>query len=68
MPDYAHPESLVNTQWVAEHLADPAVRFVEVVWGDSDGWGMAAYLGGHVPGAVAWEFATECRTPVARTS
>jgi thiosulfate/3-mercaptopyruvate sulfurtransferase len=63
MPDYAHPESLVNTQWVAEHLADPAVRFVEVVWGDSDGWGMAAYLGGHVPGAVAWEFATELQDP-----
>jgi hypothetical protein len=35
MSDYAHPESLASTQWVADHLADPAIRFVEVVWGDS---------------------------------
>ena len=26
---YAHPEYLVKTDWVAEHLNDPAVRVVE---------------------------------------
>ncbi len=26
---YAHPEVLVDTEWVAEHLNDPNVRIVE---------------------------------------
>jgi hypothetical protein len=26
MPDYAHPEVLVDTQWLLEHLQDPTVR------------------------------------------
>ena len=26
---YAHPEALVSTDWVAEHLQDPDVRVVE---------------------------------------
>ena len=30
MADYAHPETLVSTDWVAEHLTDPKVRIVEV--------------------------------------
>jgi thiosulfate/3-mercaptopyruvate sulfurtransferase len=63
MFDYAHPESLVSTQWVADHLNDPAVRFVEVVWGDSDEWGAAAYRSGHIPGAEAWDFAAELQDP-----
>lgn len=63
MSDYAHPESLVSTQWVADHLADPAVRFVEVIWGDADEWGTAAYRSGHIPGAAAWDFATEVQDP-----
>lgn len=60
---YAHPESLVSTQWVADHLANPAIRIVEVVWGDSDEWGAAAYRGGHIPGAAAWDFATDLQDP-----
>jgi 3-mercaptopyruvate sulfurtransferase SseA len=30
MSGYAHPEVLVSTRWVADHLDDPAVRFVEI--------------------------------------
>ena len=30
MTDYAHPEYLVETDWVAEHLNDPKVRIAEV--------------------------------------
>jgi len=45
----------VNTQWLAEHLDDPSVRLVEVIWGDSDEWGAPAYRAGHIPGAVAWD-------------
>src|SRR5271169_2938675 len=30
MSDYAHPENLVNTEWVARHASDSNVRLVEV--------------------------------------
>src|SRR4051794_38675746 len=30
MADYAHPEVLVTTGWVAEHTNDPKVKIVEV--------------------------------------
>ncbi len=43
---YAHPEALVETDWLAEHHADPNVRVFEV---DVD---TAAFEQGHVPGAV----------------
>jgi thiosulfate/3-mercaptopyruvate sulfurtransferase len=48
MAGYAHPDALVDTQWVADHLRDPTVRVVEV---DVN---RQAYDGGHVPGAVLW--------------
>jgi thiosulfate/3-mercaptopyruvate sulfurtransferase len=48
MSNYAHPESLVDTQWVADHLNDPSVRFIEV------DWDIAEYNSGHIPGAVGW--------------
>jgi thiosulfate/3-mercaptopyruvate sulfurtransferase len=57
--DYAHPEVLVDTSWVAEHLNDPRVRVVEV---DVD---TTAYQQGHVPGAVGWNWTTQlCDTRV----
>ena len=43
--DYAHPDLLVETQWLAEHLAEPNVRLVDM--GMPDG-----YLRAHIPGAV----------------
>src|SRR5947208_12643913 len=43
---YAKPEMLVSTEWVAQHRADPGLRIVEV---DVD---TAAYETGHIPGAV----------------
>ena len=42
---YAHPEVLVSTQWVADHLADPAVRLLE---SDED---VLLFDLGHVAGA-----------------
>ncbi|MFQ5663751.1 MAG: sulfurtransferase [Terriglobia bacterium] len=53
MADYAHPEVLVSTQWVADHLKDPKVRVVEV---DVD---TSAYDQGHVPGAIGWNWQTQ---------
>lgn len=48
MAEYAHPEVLVSTDWVAAHLKDPSVRIAEV---DVD---TKAYEEGHVPGAIGW--------------
>lgn len=63
MADYACPDSLVDAQWVIAHLGDPSIRWVEVVWGDSAEWGATAYANGHIPGAVAWDFATDLQDP-----
>ena len=60
MAEYAHPESLVGTQWVAEHGSDPNVRLVEV---DVD---TSAYEQGHVAGAVGWNWQTQLQQTVSR--
>lgn len=59
MSEYAHPESFVSTQWVADHLNDPNIRFVEVIWGMDEAAGLPVYESGHIPGAVAWDFIGE---------
>ena len=46
---YAHPEVLVTTTWVSEHLDDTSVVIAEV---NTDL--QAAYYQGHVPCAVGW--------------
>ncbi len=43
---YAHPEKLVSTEWLAEHLDDPSVVVAE---SDED---VLLYETGHIPGAV----------------
>jgi thiosulfate/3-mercaptopyruvate sulfurtransferase len=59
MADYSHPEMLVSTDWVAQHVKDPDVRVVEV---DVD---TKAYDEGHPPGATAWAWNTQlCDTVV----
>jgi thiosulfate/3-mercaptopyruvate sulfurtransferase len=47
MAEYARPEVLVDTQWVADHLKDPKVRVIEV------SVDQGAFDQGHIPGAVA---------------
>lgn len=44
--NYAHPEALVTTEWVSEHLSDPGVRLVE---SNED---YLLYDTGHIQGAV----------------
>lgn len=46
MSDYAHPEALVSTEWLAEHLNDADLRVVE---SNED---VLLYSTGHIPGAV----------------
>ena len=60
MADYAHPESLVSTDWVAEHGGDANVRLVEV---DVD---TAAYEQGHIAGSVGWNWQSQLQQPVRR--
>jgi thiosulfate/3-mercaptopyruvate sulfurtransferase len=57
---YAHPEVLVSTEWVAEHLNDPNVRIVE---SDED---ILLYDIGHIPGAIKLDWHTDLQNPVAR--
>lgn len=60
MVEYAHPEVLVSTEWVAQRLNDPNIRVVEV---DVD---TTAYETGHIPGAVGWNWTTQLNDPVRR--
>ena len=53
MAGYAHPEMLVDTEWVDAHRNDPSVRLAEV---DVD---TAAYDEGHIPGAIAWNWSSQ---------
>ncbi len=60
MANYAHPETLVSTDWVAQHSKDPNVRIAEV---DVD---TNAYKEGHVPGAIGWSWHTQLCAVVRR--
>ena len=57
---YAHPEALVSTEWVAEHLDDPNVRIVE---SDED---ILLYETGHIPGAVKIDWQADLNDPLVR--
>ncbi len=57
---YAHPEVLVSTQWVADHLNDPTVRLVE---SNED---VLLYETGHIPGAVKIDWITDLNDPLIR--
>ncbi|MGH9663212.1 MAG: sulfurtransferase, partial [Bryobacteraceae bacterium] len=60
MSNYAHPETLVSTQWVAEHAGDSSVRIAEV---DVD---TTAYSQGHVAGAIGWAWNSQLCDTVRR--
>jgi thiosulfate/3-mercaptopyruvate sulfurtransferase len=58
MSDHAHPEVLVGTQWVAEHLPAPKVRLIEV------GYDVRNYDSGHIAGAVGWSWTLDFQHPI----
>ena len=60
MADYAHPESLVSTEWVAAHSGDANVRLLEV---DVD---TTAYDQGHIAGAVGVNWQSQLQSSVRR--
>jgi thiosulfate/3-mercaptopyruvate sulfurtransferase len=57
---YAHPDVLVSTDWVAEHLHDPKVRIIE---SNED---PLLYTSGHVPGAVEVDWTADLNDPLRR--
>jgi thiosulfate/3-mercaptopyruvate sulfurtransferase len=57
---YAHPERLVSTQWLADHLGTPGLVVVE---SDED---VLLYETGHIPGAVKIDWHTDLNDPVVR--
>jgi thiosulfate/3-mercaptopyruvate sulfurtransferase len=58
--NYSHPEKLVSTDWVANHLNDSQVRVIEA---DED---VLLYEVGHIPGAVKLDWHTDLQDPVER--
>ncbi|GHO89480.1 sulfurtransferase [Dictyobacter formicarum] len=60
MSEYAHPEALVDTNWVADHLNDPNVRLIEA---DED---VLLYEVGHIPGAVKLDWHVDVQNPLSR--
>ena len=57
---YAHPETLVTTDWVAQHGSDDGIAVVEVNVDTS------LYDQGHIPGAVGWSWKTQLADLVQR--
>ncbi|HSU65379.1 MAG TPA: rhodanese-like domain-containing protein [Tepidisphaeraceae bacterium] len=60
MNSYAHPEALVDTEWVANHAKDPNVKVLEV---DVD---TTSYDKGHIPGAIGWNWQLDLQDRVQR--
>ena len=58
--DYAHPERLVSTEWLAEHIGTPGLVVVE---SDED---VLLYETGHIEGAVKIDWHTDLNDPVER--
>lgn len=57
---YAHPEVLVSTDWLAQHLDDPRVRVLE---SDED---VLLYDMGHIPGALKIDWHNDLNDPLVR--
>ncbi|MBA2696265.1 MAG: sulfurtransferase, partial [Actinobacteria bacterium] len=57
---YAHPERLVSTQWLAQHLGDEGLVVLE---SDED---VLLYDTGHIPGSHKLDWHTDLNDPVTR--
>lgn len=58
--NFAHPEALVSTLWVADHSKDPGVKLLEV---DVD---TTSYEKGHIAGAIGWNWQTDLQDRIVR--
>jgi thiosulfate/3-mercaptopyruvate sulfurtransferase len=60
LAQYANPELLVTTAWLAEHLHDPGLVVIE---SDED---VLLYDTGHIPGAIKVDWHLDLNDPVTR--
>ena len=60
MTNYAHPEILVETDWVKKNLGKPGIKLVEI---DVD---TQAYDAGHIRGAVGFNWQSQLQDQVRR--
>ncbi len=60
MTEYAHPEVLVDTDWVKQNLGKPGIKLVEV---DVD---TKAYDAGHIAGSVGFNWQSQLQDQVRR--
>ena len=58
--EYAHPEALVETDWLEKHLKDDGIRVIE---SNED---ILLYDTGHIPGAVHIDWRADLQDPVIR--
>ncbi|EQD31959.1 rhodanese domain-containing protein, partial [mine drainage metagenome] len=59
--EYAHPEVLVENDWLELHRNDPTVRVAEVDYDPN-----ANYQMGHIPGSVLFDWRKDINDPVRR--
>ena len=57
MISYSHPDSLIETQWLAAHLNNSSVRVIEVDMSPE------ACENAHIPGAVFWSIPSDLMKP-----
>jgi thiosulfate/3-mercaptopyruvate sulfurtransferase len=58
---YVNTDALVSTEWLAEHdVSDPGISLIEVDVNP------AAYAGGHIQGAVGWDWKKDLQDPTVR--
>jgi thiosulfate/3-mercaptopyruvate sulfurtransferase len=61
MADYAHPEVLVTTDWLQDHLDDDSIRILEVDYDPS-----SAYELGHIPNSTLIDWKRDINDTVRR--
>ena len=64
---FARPEMLATTDWLADQLAHPEVRILDVRW-RPDGTGSETFAAGHIPGAAYLDWRTELIEPAGSDS
>ena len=60
--DYARPDALVSTEWLAAHLGDPAVAVIDASFHlpDAKRDASAEFVQAHIPGAVLFDIDDVC--------
>jgi thiosulfate/3-mercaptopyruvate sulfurtransferase len=59
--EYVHPEVLVDTQWIEDHLKDDKVRIAEVDYDPTSNYEL-----GHIPGAVLIKWKADINNSITR--